>query len=131
MLRQGGGMHADDTRAAFAVEIDLLRPGVPLLQARGRLSPATVDELQAAVERCLDSSPWAVVTDLTGLSELQPDAVATLVALARRAGRADIGLYFVTRGGAVDHALISAPGGDMFDIHDSVASAERALRMDA
>jgi hypothetical protein len=34
VLRQGGGMHADDTRAAFAVEIDLLRPGVPLLQAR-------------------------------------------------------------------------------------------------
>lgn len=122
-------MHADDTRPAFAVEIDLLRPAVPRLQARGRLSSATVDELQAAVERCLHPSPWAIVVDLTGLSELQPAAVSTLVVLARRAGRADIGLYFVTSGGAVDHALTSAPSGDLFDIHNSVGSAERALCM--
>ena len=81
-------MHADDTRPTFAVETDLLRPGVPRLQARGRLSLATVDELQVAVERCLHPSPWAIVVDLTGLSELQPDAVSALVGLACRAGRA-------------------------------------------
>jgi anti-anti-sigma regulatory factor len=122
-------MHADNTWPVFAVETDLLRPGVPRLQARGRFSPATVDELQVAVERCLHSSPWAIVVDLTELSELQLAAVSTLVVLARRAGRADIGLYFVTSGGAVDHVLTSAPNGDLFDIHHSIGSAERALCM--
>lgn len=122
-------MHADGPRPTFAVETDLLRPGVPRLQARGRLSPATVDELQVGLERCLYPSPWAIVVDLTGLSELQPDTVSTLVVLACRAGRADIGLYFVTSGGAVDEALTSGAGGNLFDIHHSIGSAERALCM--
>ena len=122
-------MHADGAQPTFAVETDLLRPGVPRLQARGRLSQATVDELRVGVERWLRSSPWAIVVDLTGLSELRLAAVSTLVDLARRAGRADIGLYFVTSGGAVDHVLTSAPSGDLFDIHHSVGSAERALCM--
>ena len=121
-------MHCEGSRLpACTVEAGHLRPGIPVLRARGRLDRATVGELRLAVEQCLNASPWAIVVDLTALSELRLSAVPTLVDLAGRAGCADIGFYLVTAGGAVDRVLGGAPAGNLFDIHHSVRSAERAL----
>jgi hypothetical protein len=129
-LHQGRGLRVVTVRRrAFVVETDQLRPGVPILRVRGVLNRATITELRRAAERCLRMSPWALVIDLTGLLELRPAAVPTLAALADRAGRADIGLYFVTAGAPVDAVLEGGPDGDLFDIHHSFGSAERALSM--
>jgi anti-anti-sigma regulatory factor len=110
----------------FTVATSPLRPGVPIVRVRGRLNSATAGELMLVAGRCLDTSPWALVIDLTGLSDLRAGAVSTLVDLAKRAGPADIGLYLVTSGGAVD-LMLDAEAAGLFDIHHSVESAVRAL----
>ena len=120
-------MERNGRQPAFAVETGLLRPGVPVVQARGRLNRATAVELRSAVERCFDTSPWAVVVDLTGLSAMRPTAMSTLAGLAERAGGADIGLLFVTDGNVVDDVLTADPRAELFDVHHTVRSAERAL----
>jgi anti-sigma B factor antagonist len=125
-------MYWDATRPSvhdenFSARIGELRPGVRVVNAQGRLDRATVGELRLAIDLCLDTSPWAVVVDLTALNEVRAGAVPTLVEVARRASAAYVGLHFVTSGGAVDHVLSGAPAGDMLVIHHSVAAAERAL----
>jgi ABC-type transporter Mla MlaB component len=125
-------MHWDATRppfevSGFAVDTGRLRPGVPIVRARGRLDRATVGRLWMALDHCLDAAPWAVVVDLTALSEIRAGAVPTLVDVARRAAADGIGLHFVTAGGAVDQVLGGPPGADLLVIHHSVAAAESAL----
>jgi hypothetical protein len=58
----------------FTVECGRLRPGVPVVRARGRLNRVTGVELHRAVHRCLEASPWAVVVDLTEVTELRVGA---------------------------------------------------------
>jgi hypothetical protein len=40
---------------------------------------------------------------------------------------ADIGLYLVTAGGAVDHVLGNGESEGLFDVHRTIGSAARAL----
>jgi anti-anti-sigma regulatory factor len=110
----------------FEVETEPLRPGVPIVRVRGRLDSATAGELLQVAGRCIDASPWAIVVDLTTVSELRAASVLTLVDVAHRAGIADIGLYIVTSGGAVDHVLDAETVG-LFDIHHSIDSAVQAM----
>ena len=112
---------------AFVIEADQLRPGVPLVRARGRIDPAAATTLGSLVHQCFDRSPWAVVLDLSGVSELRAGAVQSFVDLAYRAGTADIGLYVVTGGGAVDQVLSGGEVDGLFDIHHSIHSADRAM----
>jgi hypothetical protein len=111
----------------FSTEWARLRPGVPLVRARGRLDRATVNELRRTVDRCLETSPWAVVVDLTGVTELRAGAVPKLSDMVARARAEFVGLHFVTNGGAVDGLLTEPPAGDVLVIHHSVAAAQRAL----
>ena len=111
----------------FAVDTGSLRPGVPMVRAHGRLDRATVGELWTAIDRCVDASPWAVVVDLTGLSELRAGAVPKLVDVARRAAAAQIGLHFVTTGEVVDQVLAGPPADGLLVVHHSVEAAENAL----
>ena len=112
---------------AFVVETDQLRPGVPLVRARGRVDLAAAAALASVVHQCLDRSPWAVVLDLSAVLELRAGAVEPLVDLAYRAGTGDIGLYVVTAGGAVDQVLGGGQVDGLFDIHHSIDSADRAM----
>jgi anti-anti-sigma regulatory factor len=111
----------------LVIESDWLLPGVPLVRVRGRLDLPAAAKIRLAVHEWLDRSPWAVVLDLSALSELRVGAVQPLVDLAYRAGMADIGLYLVTAGGAVDQMLRNREADDLFDIHHSIGSAELAL----
>ena len=111
----------------FVTETGRLRPGVPIVHARGTLDRTTVGELRRAVGLCLATSPWAVVVDLTALSELQPGALPGLVDVARRARCGHVGLHLVTAGGAADDVLGAVPPCDRFTVHRSVPAAEQAL----
>jgi hypothetical protein len=116
-----------EEQPAFVVETEQLRPAVPLVRVRGRLDLPAAATLRLVVHEVLDHRPWAVVLDLSGLVEILVGAVEPLVDVAYRAGMADIGLYLVTAGGAVDHVLGSGRTDGLFDIHHSIGSAERAL----
>ena len=111
----------------FSAEWARLRPGVPLVRARGRLDRATVHHLRRAVDRCLETMPWAVVVDLTRVTELRAGAVPKLGDMVEHARAEYIGLHFVTNGGAVDGLLTGPPTGDVLVIHHSIAAAQRAL----
>jgi anti-anti-sigma regulatory factor len=111
----------------FSAESARLRPGVPVVRARGRLDRATVGELRRAVDRCLRSTPWAVVVDLTGVTELRAGAVPKLGDLAGQTRAECVGLHLVTNGGAVDGLLEAAAASGLLVIHHSMAAAQRAL----
>jgi hypothetical protein len=111
----------------FSAEWARLRPGVPIVRARGRLDRTTVHDLRRAVDLCLESMPWAVVLDLTRVTELRAGALPKLGDLVRRARAEFVGLHFVTNGGAVDGLLTGPPSGDALVIHHSIAAAQRAL----
>lgn len=111
----------------FSAEWARLRPGVPIVRARGRLDRTTVHDLRRVVDRCLATLPWAVVVDLKRVAELRAGAVPRLGDMVERARADFVGLHFVTGGGAVDGLLTGAPLGNLLVIHDSVAAAQRAL----
>lgn len=111
----------------FSAEWARLRPGVPIVRARGRLDRITVQDLRHVVDRCLATLPWAVVVDLRRVTELRAGAVPKLGEIVERARSSFVGLHFVTGGGAVDSLLDAAPAGNLLVIHDSVAAAQRAL----
>jgi hypothetical protein len=111
----------------FTVEWGHLRPGVPIVRGRGRLDRATVDDLRRAVDRCLKTAPWAVVVDLTHVTELRAGAVPKLRDMVELARADYVGLHFVTNGGAVDGLLGSPPCPVLLVIHHSIAAAQRAL----
>jgi anti-anti-sigma regulatory factor len=111
----------------FVAESDQLRPGVLLVRVCGWLDRPAAARLRVILDGCLDSSPRAVVLDLSALSGLGPDAVPPLVEIAFRAGTTDIGLYLVATGDAIDHVLRDGETSDLFDIHRGIGSVERAL----
>ncbi|GAA0923804.1 hypothetical protein [Pseudonocardia zijingensis] len=111
----------------FTVEWARLRPGVPIVWGRGRLNRATVDDLRRAVDRCLETGPWAVVVDFTRVTELRAGAIPKLGEMAERARADHVGLHFVTNGGALDGLLDRPPSGVLPAIHRSVAAAQLAL----
>jgi anti-anti-sigma regulatory factor len=113
----------------YQVEVGSLRPGVPMVRVRGRLDAGAAADLKSVVGERLGASPWALVVDLTDVAELRAAAVTALADLAARAGTADIGLYVVTSGGAVDVVLDDGEANGLFDIHHCVESADRALTM--
>lgn len=118
---------ADPWEPEFSAGWARLRPGVPIVRARGRLDRATAHDLRRAVDRCLETRPWAVVVDLTRVTELRAGAVPKLGEMVGRARADVIGLHFVTNGGAVDGLLTVPPNGDVLVIHHSIAAAQRAL----
>jgi anti-anti-sigma regulatory factor len=118
-----GGPH----EPGFSAERARLRPGVPVVRARGRLDRHTVDDLGHAVDRCLETTPWAVVIDLTRVTELRAGAVPKLGNLVERVRAGYVGLHFVTNGGAVDSLLGGTPSGDLILIHHSIGAVQRAL----
>ncbi|WP_170231142.1 STAS domain-containing protein [Pseudonocardia kunmingensis] len=111
----------------FTVECGRLRPGVPVVRARGRLDRVTGGELRRAVDRCLEASSWAVVVDLTEVTELRVGAVAKLARMAEHVRTDCIGLHIVTKGGVVDGLLAGGPFGDRLVIHHSIAAVQGAL----
>jgi hypothetical protein len=111
----------------FTVEWARLRPGVPIVRGRGRLDRASVGDLRRAVDRCLETAPWAVVVDLTGVAELRAGAVPKLGDMVERARADYVGLHFVTNGGAVDGLLGCPPSRVLLLIHHSIAAAQQAL----
>ena len=82
--------------------------GVPVIHASGRPDCVTAPELQHLLDGQLAARPWAIVLGLGSLSVLDPGGVQTLDYLARRAGKADIGLGLVTVDGAVIRTLVTA-----------------------
>ncbi|WP_143517444.1 hypothetical protein [Pseudonocardia sp. MH-G8] len=74
--------------------------------------------------------PWAVVVDLTRVTELRAGAVPRLGALVERVRAEFVGLHFVTNGGAVDGVLTVAPAGKRIIVHHSIAAAQQALTRD-
>jgi anti-sigma B factor antagonist len=113
--------------SALTTRIDLLRPGVPVVHADGRLDPLTAPDLRRLLHEQLDAAPWAIVLDLSALSVLAPGAVPALVQVLRRAARADIGLYLVTADDTVCQALATAGSPELFEIHPTTEAALRAL----
>ena len=119
---------ADGNNPPLTVQLDLIRPAVPLLQASGVLIPATADTLLAHLDRELGNGARAIVLDLSGLAVLGVDAVPALVDVAQRAGEVDIGLYVVASNGIVMQALRTAGELDLFDVYGDVADAVAAMR---
>lgn len=118
---------ADGNNPPLTVQLDLIRPAVPLLQASGVLIPATADTLLAHLDRELGNGARAIVLDLSGLDVLGVDAVPALVEVAQRAGEVDIGLYVVASDGIVMQALRTAGDLDLFDVYGDVADAVAAI----
>jgi anti-anti-sigma regulatory factor len=112
----------------LTVQLDVIRPAVPLLQASGVLIPATADTLLAHLDRELGNGARAIVLDLSGLDVLGVDAVPALIEVAQRAGEVDIGLYVVATNAIVMQALHTAGGLDLFDVYGDVADAVAAIR---
>jgi anti-anti-sigma regulatory factor len=118
---------ADGNNPPLTVQLDLIRPAVPLLQASGVLIPATADTLLAHLDRELGNGARAIVLDLSGLDVLGVDAVPALVEVAQRAGEVDIGLYVVASDGIVMQALRTAGDLDLFEVYGDVADAVAAI----
>ncbi|MEA2446346.1 MAG: hypothetical protein QOJ12_3642 [Thermoleophilales bacterium] len=112
----------------MTVQLDVIRPAVPLLQASGVLIPATADTLLDHLDREIGNGARAIVLDLSGLAVLGVDAVPALVEAARRAGEVDVGLYVVASNGIVMQALRTAGELDLFDVYGDVADAVAAMR---
>ena len=110
----------------MTVQLDVIRPAVPLLQASGALTPATADTLLDHLDREIGNGARAIVLDLSGLAVLGVDAVPALVEVAQRAGQVDIGLYVVADG-IVMQALHTAGELDLFDVYGDIADAVAAM----
>jgi anti-anti-sigma regulatory factor len=108
------------------VLLSVIRPAVPLLQARGELISATVDTLLDHLDRELCSGAKAIVLDLSELSVLGVDAVPALADVAYRAGEADVGLYVVGTD-VVEISLRIAGNLELFDVYCDVANAMAAI----
>jgi anti-anti-sigma regulatory factor len=111
----------------LTVELDVIRPAVPLLQASGVLIPATADTLLDHLYREIGNGARAIVLDLSGLAVLGVDAVPAFVEVAQRTGEVDIGLYVVVSNVVVMEALCAADGLDLFDVYGDVADAVAAM----
>lgn len=118
---------ADGNIPPLTVQLDVIRPAVPLLQASGMLIPATADTLLDHLDHELGNGARAIVLDLSGLALLGVDAVPALVEVARRAGEVDIGLYVVASDAIVVQALRTAGRLDLFDVYGDVADAVAAI----
>jgi anti-anti-sigma regulatory factor len=118
---------ADGTIPPLTVQLEVIRPAVPLLQASGVLIPATADTLLAHLDRELGNGARAIVLDLSGLAVLGVDAVPTLVEVAQRAAEVDIGLYVVASNAIVMQALRTAGQLDVFDVYGDAADAVAAM----
>jgi anti-anti-sigma regulatory factor len=88
-------------------QIGHLRSAVPLVLVSGPLNEVTAEHVQRHLDGRLDGSPWAVVLDLTSVSSIGRGAVPSLVAIARRAGRTDVGFRLV----CAPSADVAAPPG--------------------
>jgi anti-anti-sigma regulatory factor len=118
---------ADGNISSLTVQLDVIRPAVPLLQASGVLIPATADTLLDHLDREIGNGARAIVLDLSGLAVLGVDAVPALVEVAQRAGEVDIGLYVVASNAFVMQALRTAGELDLFDVYGDVADAVAAM----
>jgi anti-anti-sigma regulatory factor len=118
---------ADGNIPPLTVQLDVIRPAVPLLQASGVLIPATADTLLDHVDREIGNGACAIVRDLSGLAVLGVDAVPALVEVAQWAGEVDSGLYLVASNGIVTQALRTAGALDLFDVYGDVADAVAAM----
>jgi anti-sigma B factor antagonist len=116
-----------DSPGALTARLDHRRDGVPVIHASGRLDCVTAPELQHLLDDQLAARPWAIVLDLSSLSVLDPGGVQTLDYLARRAGKADIGLGLVTVDRAVIRTLVTAGIYDLLEIYPSIEAARRDL----
>jgi anti-anti-sigma regulatory factor len=104
------------------VRLSVIRPAVPLLQARGELILATLDTLLDHLDHELYSGAKAIVLNLSELSVLGVDALPALADVAYRAGEADVGLYVVGTD-VVQMALRIAGNLELFDLYRDVADA--------
>jgi anti-anti-sigma regulatory factor len=111
----------------LTVQLDVIRPTVPLLQASGVLIPATAATLLGHLDREIGNGARAIVLDLSGLTVLGVDAVPALVEVAQRAGEVDIGLYVVASNDIVMQTLRTAGKLDLFDVYGDVADAVAAM----
>jgi anti-anti-sigma regulatory factor len=111
----------------FGAERARLQPGVPLVRARGRLDRITARDLRRVVEQCLATTPWAIVIDLTHVTELRASALPKLGRMVEHVRAEFVGLHFVTNGGAVDGLLAGPSAGKGLVIHHSIAAAQLAL----
>jgi anti-anti-sigma factor len=118
---------ADGNIPPLTVQLDVIRPAVPLLQASGVLIAATADTLLDHLDREIGSGARAIVLDLSGLAVLDVDAVPALVEVAQRAGEVDIGLYVVASNAIVMQALRTAGKLDLLDVYGDVADAVAAM----
>lgn len=118
---------ADGCIPPLTVQVDVIRPAVPLLQASGVLIPATADTLLDHLDREIGNGARAIVLDLSGLAVLGVDAVPALVEVAQRAGEVDIGLYVVASNAIWMQALRTAGELDLFDVYGDVADAVAAM----
>ena len=118
---------ADGCIPRLTVQLDVIRPAVPLLQASGVLISATADTLLDHLDREIGNGARAIVLDLSGLAVLGVDAVPALVEVAQRAGEVDIGLYVVASNAIWMQALRTAGELDLFDVYGNVADAVAAM----
>ncbi|MDT5247273.1 MAG: hypothetical protein QOD36_4649 [Mycobacterium sp.] len=118
---------ADGNIPPLTVQLDVIRPAVPLLRASGVLITATADTLLDHLDREIGNGARAIVLDLTGLAVLGVDAVPALVEVAQRAGEVDIGLYVVASNAIVMQALRTTGELDLFDVYGDVADAVAAM----
>jgi anti-anti-sigma factor len=91
------------------------------------LGTVGAEQLQHHLDGHLEREPRAIVLDLTGVSGLEWDAVASLVRVAQRAGRADVGFYLVSADRSVEQPSVEEGLADVFDVRPSIESALRTL----
>jgi anti-anti-sigma factor len=82
-----GGINGSRTPIIRAeVNLRTIEPGVAAVQVRGELDLATVERLEARVERALTQGPAPLLIDFTGCGFIDSTVVALLVKLRLKLG---------------------------------------------
>lgn len=102
-------------------------PDRVILHVSGEVDTVTAPELDAELNRHLDSPTRSLVLELTGLSFLASSGLAVLIKAAQLAQERGIAFRLVADNRSVIRLLEVTNTAGMFTIHDSLVAAEAAL----
>ena len=112
----------------FVVEIERTEP-VVVLRATGEMDAATVNRLDAALERALTEHEGHVVIDATTVTFIDSTGVTSLISGLRRLNRSRRRLALAFPGGSPVARALEVTGLDhTFECHGSLQDAVGALK---
>ncbi|MBA3360988.1 MAG: STAS domain-containing protein [Acidimicrobiia bacterium] len=99
------------------------REGAAVLVATGELDLATVEILEAAVERAIEEDHSRVVIDLTGVKFMDSTGMRALLVATQRLEAIDRSLGVVLNGGPVARALAITGVDRLLKLFDTLEAA--------